>query len=130
MTALYWKAAGAVLITVLLGLMLGRQDLLALLTLAGCVLVGLAVLSFLEPVVEFLRRLGQMGDLRGEFVKILLKAVGVGMVTELTAMLCRDGGNASLGQALQMLGSAVILWMSIPLFEALMDLIQRILGEV
>ena len=127
MTALYWKAAGAALIAVLLGLMLGRQDMLALLTLAGCTLVGLAVLSFLEPVVEFLRRLGQLGDLVGEFVKILLKAVGVGMVTELTAMLCRDGGNASLGQALQMLGSAVILWMSIPLFEALMDLIQRIL---
>ena len=127
---LYWKAAAAVLTAVLLGLMLGRQDMLALLTLAGCALVGLAAMSFLEPVVDFLRELGQLGAIRGEFVKIMLKALGVGMVTELAAMLCRDGGNAALGQALQMLGSAAILWLSIPLFEALMELLQKILGEV
>ena len=127
---LYWKAVAAVIVTVMLGLTVNRQDMTLLLTMGACVLVGLLGMTYLRPVVEFLRSLQELGALRGELLEILLKAMGVGLVTELTAMICRDGGNASLGQALQILGCGVILWLSIPLFTAFMDIIQKILGEV
>lgn len=45
-------------------------------------------------------------------------------------MVCTDAGNASLGKAVQLLGTAVILWLSLPLFKALVELLQSILGEV
>lgn len=35
-----------------------------------------------------------------------------------------------MGKVLQILGTAVILWLSIPLVNGLMDLLQQILGGI
>ena len=58
------------------------------------------------------------------------EAVGIGLICEITAVVCHDSGNDSLGKMLQIIGSAVILWLSLPVFRALIDLIQSILGEL
>ena len=129
---LFWKAAGAVLIAVVLGLSLGKQekDFAVLLTLAVCCMVMAIAVSYLEPVLDFLRELEALGDLQGDMLGILLKAVGIGLVAEIAGMVCIDAGNGSLGKQLQMLGSAAILYLSIPIFSALLSLIQEILGEL
>lgn len=130
--ALYWKAAAGVLLAVILGIVLGKQekDLSIMLSMAVCAMGAMIALSFLEPVVEFLDQLAVLGDMQGNMLGILLKAVGIGLVTEITGVICTDAGNASLGKTIQMLGSAVILWLSLPVFRALLDVIQQILGDL
>lgn len=127
---LYWKAAALVLVTVLLTLWLGKKDIGLLLAMAACVMVAAAAVSYLEPVLTFLRRLEELGDLQGDMMGILLKAVGIGIVAEIAGLISADSGNASLGKTLQLLSSGVILWLSLPIFTSLLDLIQKILGEV
>lgn len=129
---LFWKAAAGVLLTVVLGLALGKQekDFSILLTVAVCSMVAIISISYLEPVLDFLRQLEAMGDLQGDMLGILLKSLGIGLVAELAGMVCNDAGNGALGKAIQMLGAAAILYLSIPIFTALMELIQKILGEV
>ena len=129
---IFWKAAAAVLIAVVLGLALGKQekDISVLLTMAVCCMAAVITISYLEPVLDFLRELEAMGDLQGDMLGILLKAVGIGLVAEIAGMVCTDAGNGSLGKTLQMLGSAAILYLSIPIFNALLKLIQDILGEL
>lgn len=127
---LFWKGTAAALVATVLALMLSRQekDLALLLTMAGCTFVLMLVVSFLEPVVSFLKRLRDLGDLNSDMLVILLKAVGIGLVAEIAGLICTDGGNASLGKTVQLLGSAAILWLSVPVLQMLLDLIQRILG--
>lgn len=127
---LFWKGTAAALVATVLALMLSRQekDLALLLTMAGCTFVLMLVVSFLEPVVSFLKRLRDLGDLNSDMLVILLKAVGIGLVAEIAGLICTDGGNVSLGKTVQLLGSAAILWLSVPVLQMLLDLIQRILG--
>lgn len=129
---LFWKAAAGALLTAVLGLALGKwnKDMGVLLSMAVCCMIAMIVISYLEPVLDFLRQLEVLGDLQGDMLGILLKALGIGLVAEIAGMVCADAGNSSLGKALQMLGGAVILWLSIPIFNALLDLIQEILGEI
>ena len=127
---LYWKAAAAVLIALVLGQALQQKDLSLGLTMMVCIMVGLLFVSYLEPVLDFLRELRQLGDLQGNMLEILLKVLGISIVTEITQMVCRDSGNTSLGQAMQLLGTAVILWLSLPVFTTLIGIIRRILGEI
>lgn len=127
---LYWKAAAAVLVAVVLILALGRKDLGLVLGIAACAMVSLAALEYLEPVTELFDTLETLGDLESGMISILLKSVGIGVLTEIAAMVCTDSGNGSLGKALQLLGTAVILWISLPLFTALLDLIQEIMGNL
>lgn len=128
----FWQAAAAVLIAVFLILTFGKQgkDMAVLLSIAVCCMVLAIAGVYLSPVMDFLHQLESMGNLDSDLLRILFKVVGIGMVTEIATMVCSDSGNASLGKALQMLGSAVILWLSIPVFTALLDLVQKILGEV
>ena len=121
--SLFWKAAAAVLLAVVLGLSLGKQkDIGVLLTMAVCCMVAMIAISYLEPVLDFLRELETLG--------ILLKAVGIGLVSEIAGLVCTDAGNGSLGKTLQMLGSAVILYLSLPIFTAMLELIREILREL
>lgn len=130
--ALFWKAAAGGLLTVVLCLALGKtgKDMGTLLSMAVCCMVAMIVISYLEPVMDFMRELEELGDLQGDMLGILLKAMGIGLIAEIAGMVCTDAGNSSLGKTLQMLGGAVVLWLSIPIFRALLELIQQILGEI
>ena len=84
-------------------------------------------MEYLEPVMVLLRRLEELGQLDGSMVGILLKCVGIGLITEIAGMVCTDSGNGSMAKALQLLGTAAVLWLAVPLFDGLLTLIQEIL---
>ena len=113
-------------------LAVGKQekDIALVLGITVCCMTGLVALGLLRPVVELMYRLMEMGDLQEYGLGILLKAVGIGLVSELVASLCADGGNTSLGRQVQLLGSVVILSLSLPLLETLLELIGDLLGEL
>lgn len=130
--AAFWKAAAAVLLAVVLVPALGKteKDISVLLTMAVCCMVAAVAFSYLEPVFDLLWELKALGDLSGEMLGVLMKAVGIGLVAEIAGMICADAGNGSLGKTLQMLASAAILYLSIPLFQAFLTLVQEILGQL
>lgn len=129
---LFWKATAAALIAAILGLTLGelRKDMGILLTLAVCVLVGSIAVSFLEPVLDFLWELKNLSSLQSSALEILLKGLGIGLVAEIVGMICSDAGKSSMAKTIQMLGSAVILYLSLPVFRSVISLLQQILGEL
>lgn len=127
---LQWTAV--ILIGLILSLVLGKQskDMSLLLTLAVCVLACLGALEFLEPVLELLRELRHLGGLDSEAVSILMKAAGIGLLSELAGLLCADAGESALGKVLQILSNAAILWLSLPLFRQIIGMIGEVLAEI
>lgn len=129
---LFLKACAAAVLCVILILAYGSQsrDLSVVLLIAACCMTALVALQYLKPVIDFARQLEQVGNIDGSIVKILLKCVGIGLIAEISALICADAGSSSLGKGIQLLGSAVILWLSLPLFTMLLDMLQRLMGEV
>ncbi len=126
------KAAAGVLITLVLSLILTRQgkDYALLLVIAVCAMVGATAFLYIEKILDFLKTLESVGSWDPELMLILLKSAGIGILTEITVMICGDSGNAALGKILQILSAAVILWLCIPLFTQLLDLVKQLLGGV
>ena len=129
---LFMKAAGGALIASILGLALSKQakDMQILLIIAGCCMVAGIAASFLRPVLELLGELQALGDLNSQMTRIVIKAAGMGLVSELACMVCNDAGNASLGKTVQLMGSAAVLYLAIPVFRGLIELVQGILEGV
>lgn len=129
---MFIRAAAAVLLAVIMVLTLGMQNkqTALLLVLAVCAMLGIMAVSYLQPVMEFIGTLQIIGKLDAGMLQILLKAVGIGFIGELTSLICTDSGNAALGKGIQILCAAVILRLSLPLLEKLMKLLEQILGEV
>ena len=125
----FWKATGAVLITVILGLAIGKKekDFAVLLTMSVCTMTAVIGIHYLKPVLDLLRELSEIIQLQNGILTLLLKVIGIVLVSEIAAMVCMDSGNQSMAKSLQLLGSACIANLSIPLFQSLLNLIQDIL---
>lgn len=129
---IFVKCAAGVLVAAVLIITIAKQgkDISILLVMAVCCMVLGAAVTFLQPVVDFIKQLQSIGQLDSEMITILLKAVGIGLLAEITSLICADSGNASLGKALQLLATATILWLSLPLLNELIELIDNILGAI
>lgn len=129
---IFLKAAAGILVALILWLCLSKhtKDLSVLLTITVCVMVIIAAIGFFRPVIDFVNRIKKIGNLDGDLLGIILKVVGIGLITEFSALICKDAGNESMGKALQVLSSVVVLWLSLPVFEKLLSLLDKILGTV
>ena len=126
------KAAALAMICVILYLVLSKQskDFAILLTLAASCAILVTAAGYLSPIFDFFRYLQSLSNMDSQLVEIMLKTTGIGIVTELAAMICSDAGNTALGKTIQMLSTVIILWISLPLFSNLIELVNKLLGEV
>ena len=129
---IFLKAAAVVLLAVIMCLVIAKRDkdMALILASVACCIVITGALQYLQPVFQFLEKLQSLSGIDPDFFQILLKSVGIGLIAEIAALICADVGNAALGKSLQVMATTVILWLSLPLFNALLDLIQNILGAI
>ena len=115
--------AGAVLSLVLkkaapeLGFALGAA--LSLLAAA----LALELVSGLQEIIALVR---DETGLSPAVVQPVVKCVGVGVVTRLSADLCRDAGQSAAASAVELCGAACALVTALPLIRSLL----RMIGEV
>lgn len=126
------KVISGTLIALVLCLMLSKhgKDISLLITVAVCCMAAAVAMSYLQPVVDFFDRLQRIGNLDTDMLSVLVKVVGIALLTEITSLVCTDVGNAAMGKVLQILSAAVILWLSVPLLNKLLDLLNEILGAL
>ena len=84
--------------------------------------------TYLAPLISLFTRLIALGNLPEELLQILFKVVGIGLISQISSTICIDAGNQSLAKVLQLITTAVVLWLCIPLLEQLLSLIENILG--
>lgn len=128
----FLQAVALALIAVVLCLALSghRKDMTILLSLAACCAVLLAAVRYLEPVVALVENLSQACSIDAQYITLILKAVGIGLIAEIASLICSDGGNSALGKAVEMLATAAVLWLAVPLINAVLELIQQMTGEL
>lgn len=129
---IFLKATACVLIATVLIILLSKEqkDISILISIATCCLVLAAASEFIAPVLSFLFQLQQLGNLDNTLVSALIKAVGITLLSQIASMICQDAGYSVLGKVLQILSTAVVLWITIPLYEGLIHLVQEILGAL
>ena len=99
-----------------------------LLTLAVCAMVLLVAQSFLQPVIDFLRQLHTDGLLDGQMLSLMLKAVGISLISQIAGVICDDAGFGALCKAVKLLSAAAVLYLCLPMLESLLSIIENIVG--
>lgn len=126
-----FRCSGAAMVAVVLILTLRRQsgEMAMVLSVLTCCLLLLSGLKLLQPVVAFLRRLQSLGNLDGEMTAIVLKSVALALLGDITALVCKDSGNEALGKAMSIVCTAAVLYLSLPIFDALLSILEGILSD-
>lgn len=93
---------------------------------------GVAVLALIltkaMPVFSTLRELLSASSLPGEYGSILFKALGLCLLTQLSADACRDAGETALASKAELVGKVALLLLALPLFEKVAELAVSLIG--
>lgn len=129
---LFVKSAAGALVVAVLGLVLGKynKESALIISLAACCMIVVSAMWYLEPTIAFVKKLQTLGALDSNVLEILVKSTGIAILSEVVILICNDAGNTALGKTIQLLATAVILWLSLPLMNKLIDLIENILISI
>lgn len=125
----FFKTVGCIILLLLFSLVLEKsgKDFSMVIATAGCCLIGIIVIGYTEPLISFINELQTNAKINSEIFETVMKSVGIALLAEFSNLICIDCGNSAIGKMVQMLGSAVILWLAIPLFSSFLSLIENIM---
>ena len=100
--------------------------------------LGLSVLAGVGVTVFFVGMLSnplktasdwlKKGGVDHEMITLMLKALGICLLTQTTADVCRDAGNVSLATRAELAGKVALLVLILPVFVQMVDLAVVIAG--
>ena len=94
-------------------------------TVAG-IAVGLILLAgTFSPLVSVLDSVTAIAESTGS--SVILKSMGIGILAQTTADVCRDSGVATIATKVEFAAKIIILLLCVPLLETLMSLIKGFL---
>lgn len=97
------------------------------LSLAICLLaagLGAEILEGLEDVLELA---SEQTGLSSTVVTPVFKCVGIGVVTRLSADMCKDAGQSAAASAVEFCGTACALTAALPLVRSLLQTVGELL---
>lgn len=105
-----------------------RPEYAVFISLACSVVAVLYLLQGVTRVVEELGRLLDDTMLPGQLVQVVMKCLGVCILTELAGQTCRDAGEQAIGAKVELAGKVTLVLVSLPLFERLLRVAGSLLS--
>lgn len=102
-----------------------KPEFSTVLRLGFCVLFGAMMLRAIEPLTIQLR--AWMDVTAAEYTGVLFKALGIAVLTHLTAEICRDCGESTVASGVETLGKLEILTLCLPLIGSVMEMAEELL---
>ena len=87
---------------------------------AGLVLLGFAV-SALYPIMEYVQKITQDSEF-SLYIETILKALGISVIAESAADICRDFGESAIGARVELAAKSLIMLLALPVIESLLGL--------
>ena len=125
---MWLKVCGAALLCAVAALLIRqtRGEAMPLEWTGTLVLFG-ATLALWQPVLGWVGEICAQHGV-GEWGKLMLKGLGVSVLTQLCSELCRQCGEASLAGGVEGAGKAELLLLCLPLLKELLSTAQGLLG--
>ena len=126
------KVIGVAFITAITAIILKgtKPELSFAVTIVGIIIVLSFVLDMLRGSMSIFATISQMAGVENGLIKMLLKIVGVGYITEFSAGILNDFGSSSLADKVTLAGKVTIVLLSMPIVESLLTLMNSFLQLV
>lgn len=102
-------------------------EIALLLSIATTILLMILVGGAASEILTLLRQLAQQANISQALLSPMLKVLGIEVVTNLVAHICRDAGEGGIAAAVELTGAICALYTSIPVIQAVLILIEELL---
>lgn len=95
--------------------------------IAGSVVVSTLAISIILPIVTYITSLFE-GSSLGEYGGIVIKALGIALLTQICADICRDSGEGSAASGVELMGRLEILLLCLPMLENILSTVREVMS--
>lgn len=104
-----------------------RSDFAVFISIVGGLIIIFYMLSYLSNIFNVFNNIFHISGVNGSLYTVIFKIIGVAYLTEFTASICSDTGNASLGDKVLLGGKIIILVMALPIVTSILDIVMELL---
>ena len=104
-----------------------KPELSFAVTVTGIIIILLYAVDAMQGVFTVLTQIGTKTGVDNALLKLLLKIVGVGYLTEFGASIIADFGAVSVADKVSVCGKITIVLLALPIFESLLSLVDAFL---
>lgn len=126
---LFKVCGGALLCVTAVVLLKGVKSDVWPLQWTGSLVMFTAAILMLQPVVTYLTELCHQSGM-GDMASLLLRGLGVAMLTQLSSDLCRQCGENALAGGVELAGKAELLLLCLPQLRELMEMASGLLSSL
>ena len=104
-----------------------KPELSFAVTVTGIIIILMFIVEMLQGTMAIFASISSMTGVENGLLKLLLKIVGVGYLTEFSAGILTDFGSASIADKVGLAGKVTVVLLSMPVVESLLTLISGFL---
>lgn len=95
------------------------------------IIAGIFILTMvsgtLSGIIDMITSISSKTNINSEFLTILIKITGIAILTEFAVSICKDSGESAIASKVDIGGKIIIVSMSIPIINALINTVVKIL---
>ncbi len=95
------------------------------------IIAGVLILTIasgtLSGIIDMINSISSKTSINSDFLMILLKITGIAILTEFAVSICKDAGESAIASKVDVGGKILIISLSIPIINALIDTVVKIL---
>lgn len=103
-----------------------RPEYGIMLSMVVCLCIFFGVLGKLSVLLSAVNRLRELAAVEDDYLKRILKMIGITYVAEFGVDLCKDAGYSTIASGITVFSKLSILLLALPVMEAFLDLIAGV----
>lgn len=105
-----------------------RKDFAVYASLIGGVIILFYAINYIGNIVDFLNGLADSG-LNSTYIILLIKITGISILTEFAVSVCRDSGESSIANKVDLGGKIIVISLSIPVISTTLTSLVSLLNQ-
>ena len=94
--------------------------------IGSVLLVFLLLYPYIKDIIDFYYEYSEYGGIDDRYLKIILKSIGIALLTQFTSDICKDSGQSALAGKIEFAGKLLISVLALPLAKSLIEVALKV----
>ncbi len=100
------------------------------LMLVGGIILTVTAISVGKPIFGYITELMSLSPIVGDAAGILIRVIGIAVITRISADICRELGAGNIASTLEIVAKLEIILLSLPLVSSVLESVKTLFAEV
>ncbi len=104
-----------------------RPEFAIYISIISGIIIFFYAIDKLTNIIDLLKQICNQSGVNNKYLGILIKMTGIAFLAEFAISICKDAGESSLANKVELGSKAIVISMSIPIIHNLLEIILNLM---